>query len=65
MTEPLPESTEEQTVESKGSPGSIHLGPLVISAKFSIVLIYFIILGFNVLLILGVVLAALHRAGRL
>ena len=63
MTDPMPESTEEPTVESKGSPGSIHLGPFVISAKFSIVLIYFIILGFNVLLILGVVLEPVSPSG--
>lgn len=47
------------------SPGSIKLGPFVISAKFSIVLIFIIVIGFNLLLFLGVILAALYRAGRL
>lgn len=57
---------EERPVEEPGqSTGSIRLGPLVISAKFSIVLIYVMIIGFNVLLMLLVLLAALHRAGRL
>ena len=47
------------------SPGSIKLGPLIISARFSIVLIFIIVIGFNLLLFLGVILAALYRAGRL
>ena len=47
------------------SPGSIKLGPLIISARFSIILIFFIVIGFNLLLVLGVILAALYRAGRL
>ena len=65
MVETSPETEEPTGTEAKPSVGSIRLGPLVISAKFSIVLIYFLILGFNVLLMLIVVLAALHRAGRL
>jgi hypothetical protein len=47
------------------SPGSIRFGPFVISARFSIVLIFIIVIGFNLLLFLGVILAALYRSGRL
>ena len=46
------------------SPGSIKFGPFIISARFSIVLIFFIVIGINLLLLLGVILAAMHRAGR-
>ena len=63
-----PQDDEQQTPVSDGdyrSPGSIRLGPFVISAKFSIVLIFIILIGFNLLLFLGVILAALYRAGRL
>lgn len=60
--QPQPVSTEEGGYRS---PGSIKLGPLVISAKFSIILIFIIVIGFNLLLFLGVILAALYRAGRL
>ena len=66
MTEPDLEPNATTAIdEPKPSPGTIRLGPLVISAKFSIILIYLIIIGFNLLLMVGVVLAALHRAGRL
>lgn len=66
MTETEPETDEIITPdESRPTPGSIRLGPLVISAKGSVMLIYLIIIGFNLLLMVGVVLAALHRAGRL
>lgn len=63
-----PEDDEQQLPASDSdyrSPGSIKLGPFVISAKFSIILIFIIVIGFNLLLFLGVILAALYRAGRL
>lgn len=72
--ETLPEGTEPQDDQQAPvsaeegeyrSPGAIKLGPFVISAKFSIVLIFIIVIGFNLLLFLGVILAALYRAGRL
>jgi hypothetical protein len=66
MTEPDPEINETVTTDpAKPAPGSIRIGPFVISAKGSVMLIYLIIIGFNLLLMVGVVLAALHRAGRL
>lgn len=65
MIEPESETEVTTTEEPNPSAGSVRLGPLVISAKFSIILIYFAIIGFNVLLLLLVVLAAMHRAGRL
>lgn len=65
MSDAQREPEERAANESSPSTGSIRLGPLVISAKFSIVLIYVMIIGFNVLLMLLVLLAALHRAGRL
>ena len=65
----LPEAGPEHDNVDEGSgyrsPGSIKLGPLVISARFSIILIFIIVIGFNLLLFLGVILAALYRAGRL
>jgi len=62
-----PPEAEASTSESGEyrSPGSVKLGPLTISARFSIILIFIIVIGFNLLLFLGVILAALYRAGRL
>jgi hypothetical protein len=61
----LDESTTPEPTGEYRSPGSIKLGPFIISAKFSIVLIFIIVIGFNLLLFLGVILAALYRSGRL
>jgi hypothetical protein len=65
MTESAPEQNEAPVEEVQDRPGSIRFGPLTFSAKFSLILIYVIILGFNILLLLIVVLAALHRSGRI
>ena len=65
VVEILDESTPPEQTGEYRSPGSIKLGPFVISAKFSIVLIFIIVIGFNLLLFLGVILAALYRSGRL
>jgi hypothetical protein len=70
LEEPRPAEIEDelmppaQTGEYR-SPGSIKFGPFVITARFSIILIFIIVIGFNLLLFLGVILAALYRAGRL
>jgi hypothetical protein len=69
-TEPIDAPSEESLAETGEnseyrSPGSIKLGPFVISARFSIILIFIIVIGFNLLLFLGVILAALYRSGRL
>ncbi|MCC6792393.1 MAG: hypothetical protein IT336_11945 [Thermomicrobiales bacterium] len=61
---PVGETTAAGSGEYR-SPGSVKLGPLIISARFSIILIFIIVIGFNLLLFLGVILAALYRAGRL
>ncbi|MCC6704437.1 MAG: hypothetical protein IT334_06140 [Thermomicrobiales bacterium] len=65
MAEPVAEIDETTTETPPKSDGALRIGPLVFSAKFSIILIYVLILGFNFLLFVGVVLAALYRAGRL
>jgi hypothetical protein len=65
MTVPDQETEIEPTEHPTPKRGSTRLGPFEISGKTSVILIYLIILGFNVLLIAAVVLAALHRAGRL
>ena len=66
----VPENQDDplQSADGEGeyrSPGSIKLGPFAISARFSIILIFIIVIGFNLLLFLGVILAALYRSGRL
>ena len=45
--------------------GSIRIGPLNISARFSLVLIFWAVVIFNVLLIFGVIIVALMKSGRL
>jgi hypothetical protein len=45
--------------------GSVRIGPLHISARFSLVLIFWVVVIFNVLLILGVIIVALMKSGRL
>ena len=45
--------------------GSVRVGPLNISARFSLVLIFWAVVVFNVLLILGVIIVALMMSGRL
>ena len=45
--------------------GSVRIGPLNISARHSLVLIFWAVVIFNVLLILGVIIVALMKSGRL
>jgi len=45
--------------------GAVRVGPLNISARFSLVLIFWAVVIFNVLLILGVIIVALMKSGRL
>jgi len=45
--------------------GAIRIGPLNISARFSLVLIFWAVVIFNVLLIFGVIIVALMKSGRL
>jgi hypothetical protein len=45
--------------------GAVQIGPLTISARFSLVLIFWAVVIFNVLLIFGVIIVALMKSGRL
>ena len=45
--------------------GAVQIGPLNISARFSLVLIFWAVVIFNVLLIFGVIIVALMKSGRL
>jgi len=45
--------------------GAVRIGPLNISARFSLVLIFWAVVIFNVLLIFGVIIVALLKSGRL
>ncbi len=45
--------------------GAVQIGPMKVSARFSVVLIFWAVVILNVVLALGVIVAMLHRAGKL
>lgn len=45
--------------------GSMQIGPMKVSARFSVVLIFWAVVIVNIVLAFGVIVAMLHRAGKL
>lgn len=45
--------------------GAMQIGPMKVSARFSLVLIFWAVVIFNIVLAFGVIIAMLHRAGKL
>ena len=45
--------------------GAMQIGPMKVSARFSIVLIFWAVVILNIVLAFGVIVAMLHRAGKL
>ena len=45
--------------------GAMQIGPMKVSARFSVVLIFWAVVIFNIVLAFGVIVAMLHRAGKL